>query len=261
MGILNVTPDSFYGSSRCFDEHAIASRVQQIVNDGATIIDIGGYSSRPGADNITPEEEYNRLSQGIEIIRNIAPDIYISVDTFRADIARRCVVDLGVDIINDISGGTLDEQMFDTVTELNVPYILMHMRGCPRSMQQHTQYTDVTLDVINELTKKVKILKDKNIQDIIIDPGFGFAKTIEQNYQLLNQLEMFHDLALPILVGVSRKSMIYKSLNATPETSLNGTTVVNTIATMKGAHILRVHDVKEAVETIKLVNLTINHNS
>lgn len=261
MGILNVTPDSFYGNSRCNEESAIAVRVRQIVNEGAKIIDIGGYSSRPGAKDITPEEEFRRLSQGIKLIKQIAPETYISVDTFRADIARRCVEDLGVNMINDISGGTLDERMFDTVAELQVPYILMHMRGTPGTMQLFTQYDSVTHDVINELSKKVHILKKKGVKDIIIDPGFGFAKTINQNYELLNHLDEFHTLAMPLLVGISRKSMIYKPLNATPETALNGTTILNTMAIMKGAHILRVHDVKEAIETIKLVNLTTNYNS
>lgn len=257
MGILNVTPDSFYSDSRCLDENAISNRVRQIVDEGARIIDVGGYSSRPGADDVTPEEELRRLSLGIDIIKDVAPEIYISVDTYRAGVARRCVVDWGADIINDISGGTLDERMFDTVAELQVPYILMHMRGTPYTMQQHTQYNDVTCDVIGELLKKVKILKDKGINDIIIDPGFGFAKTLEQNYELLNKLEEFHNVALPLLIGISRKSMIYKLLNETAETALNGTTVLNTIAVMKGVHILRVHDVKEAVETIKLVKNTI----
>lgn len=261
MGILNVTPDSFYSDSRYNEERAIASRVQQIVDEGAKIIDIGGYSSRPGATDITPEEEFRRLSQGIEIIKQIAPETFISVDTFRADVARRCIEDLGADMINDISGGTLDERMFDTVAELQVPYILMHMRGTPCTMQQLTQYGDVTHDVISELTEKATILKEKGVKDIIIDPGFGFAKTINQNYELLNHLEEFHSLASPLLVGISRKSMIYKPLNATPETALNGTTVLNTMAIMKGAHILRVHDVKEAVETIKLVNMATNYNS
>lgn len=261
MGILNVTPDSFYGNSRCYKESSIASRVLQIVNEGAKIIDIGGYSSRPGANDITPEEEFRRLSQGIEIIKQIAPETYISVDTFRADVARRCVEDLEADIINDISGGTLDEQMFSTIADLQVPYILMHMRGTPGTMQQLSQYDNVTRNVISELSVKVNILKEKGVKDIIIDPGFGFAKTINQNYELLNHLEEFHILAMPILVGISRKSMIYKPLNTTPEMALNGTSVLNTMAIMKGAHILRVHDVKEAVETIKLVNLTSNYNS
>lgn len=261
MGILNVTPDSFFSESRCNnDSDKIKARVHEILEQGAKIIDIGGYSSRPGAIDITPEEEYNRLAKGLEVIKRIAPETIISVDTFRAEVARRCVKDWGVDIINDISGGTLDNDMFDTVAELNIPYILMHMRGTPSTMQQFTQYDDVTNDVINELSEKYDILQQKGIKDIIIDPGFGFSKTIEQNYEMMNHLERFSSIKAPILVGISRKSMIYKALNLTPETSLNGTTVLNTIATLKGAHILRVHDVKEAVEAVKIAQLTLKQN-
>lgn len=261
MGILNVTPDSFFSESRCNnDSDKIKARVHEIIEQGAKIIDIGGYSSRPGAIDITPEEEYNRLAKGLEVIKRIAPEAIISVDTFRAEVARRCVKDWGVDIINDISGGTLDNDMFETVAELNIPYILMHMRGTPSTMQQFTQYDDVTNDVINELSKKYDILQQKGIKDIIIDPGFGFSKTIEQNYEMMNHLERFSSIKAPILVGISRKSMIYKALNLTPETSLNGTTVLNTIATLKGAHILRVHDVKEAVEAVKITQLTLKQN-
>ena len=256
MGILNVTPDSFFSDSRYTKDKAIADRVEQIINEGAKIIDIGGYSSRPGAKDVTPEEEYQRLARGLEIIKSIAPEAIISVDTFRAEVARRCKNDWDVDIINDISGGTLDEHMIDTVAELQMPYILMHMRGTPATMQQFTQYKDVTNDVINELSEKITLLRSKGINDIIVDPGFGFSKTLEQNYEMINNLEMFHSMNLPILVGISRKSMIYKALELTPETALNGTTVLNTIATLKGTHILRVHDVKEAVETVKIVQLT-----
>lgn len=258
MGILNVTPDSFYSGCRSCEEGKIVARVRQIVDEGAKIIDIGGYSSRPGAEDVTPEEEYERLSQGLSIIKREAPDIIVSVDTFRAEVARRCVEEWGVDIINDISGGTLDNAMFDTVADLQVPYILMHMRGTPATMQSLTQYVDVTRDVISELTEKVDILRQKGVKDIIIDPGFGFSKTIEQNYEMMNRLDEFHGMGMPLFVGISRKSMIYKALGLTPETSLNGTTALNTIATMKGAHILRVHDVKEAVETIKITQLTRN---
>ena len=256
MGILNVTPDSFFSDSRYTKDKAIADRVEQIINEGAKIIDIGGYSSRPGAKDVTPDEEYQRLARGLEIIKSIAPEAIISVDTFRAEVARRCKNDWDVDIINDISGGTLDEHMIDTVAELQIPYILMHMRGTPATMQQFTQYKDVTNDVINELSEKITLLRSKGINDIIVDPGFGFSKTLEQNYEMINNLEMFHSMNLPILVGISRKSMIYKALELTPETALNGTTVLNTIATLKGTHILRVHDVKEAVETVKIVQLT-----
>ena len=258
MGILNLTPDSFYSNSRCNELALIEQRVYQIIAEGARIIDIGGYSSRPGANDITPDEEYSRLATGLDIIKRIAPNAIISVDTFRADVARRCVNNWGVDIINDISGGNLDAEMFDTVASLGVPYILMHMRGTPSTMQQFTQYNDATLDVINDLSQKVSILKEKGVKDIIIDPGFGFSKTLEQNYTLLNNLEKFHSLNAPLLVGVSRKSMIYNTLDGSPDTALNGTTVINTLAIAKGAHILRVHDVKEAVEAVKLATKTLN---
>lgn len=258
MGILNLTPDSFYSDSRCNESTMIEQRVNQIITEGAKIIDIGGYSSRPGANDITPDEEYSRLATGLDIIKRIAPNAIISVDTFRADVARRCVNNWGVDIINDISGGNLDAEMFDTVASLGVPYILMHMRGTPSTMQQFTQYNDATLDVINDLSQKVSILKEKGVKDIIIDPGFGFSKTLEQNYTLLNNLEKFHSLNAPLLVGVSRKSMIYNPLGGSPDTALNGTTVINTLALTKGAHILRVHDVKEAVEAVKLTTKTLN---
>lgn len=258
MGILNLTPDSFYSDSRCNELALIEQRVYQIIAEGARIIDIGGYSSRPGANDITPDEEYSRLATGLDIIKRIAPNAIISVDTFRADVARRCVNNWGVDIINDISGGNLDAEMFDTVASLGVPYILMHMRGTPSTMQQFTQYNDATLDVINDLSQKVSILKEKGVKDIIIDPGFGFSKTLEQNYTLLNNLEKFHSLNAPLLVGVSRKSMIYNTLGGSPDTALNGTTVINTLAIAKGAHILRVHDVKEAVEAVKLTTKTLN---
>lgn len=258
MGILNLTPDSFYSDSRCNELALIEQRVYQIIAEGARIIDIGGYSSRPGANDITPDEEYSRLATGLDIIKRIAPNAIISVDTFRADVARRCVNNWGVDIINDISGGNLDAEMFDTVASLGVPYILMHMRGAPSTMQQFTQYNDATLDVINDLSQKVSILKEKGVKDIIIDPGFGFSKTLEQNYTLLNNLEKFHSLNAPLLVGVSRKSMIYNTLGGSPDTALNGTTVINTLAIAKGAHILRVHDVKEAVEAVKLTTKTLN---
>lgn len=258
MGILNLTPDSFYSDSRCNELALIEQRVYQIIAEGARIIDIGGYSSRPGANDITPDEEYSRLATGLDIIKRIAPNAIISVDTFRADVARRCVNNWGVDIINDISGGNLDAEMFDTVASLGVPYILMHMRGTPSTMQQLTQYNDVTLDVINDISQKVTILKEKGIKDIIIDPGFGFSKTLEQNYTLLNNLEKFQSFNAPLLVGVSRKSMIYNTLGGSPDTALNGTTVINTLAIAKGAHILRVHDVKEAVEAVKLTTKTLN---
>lgn len=256
MGILNVTPDSFYSGSRCStDDALIERRVHQIIDEGADMIDIGGYSSRPNADDISPEEEYSRLDRGLRIIRSIAPDAIVSVDTFRADVARRCVENWGVEIINDISGGDLDNAMFETVAALKVPYILMHMRGTPATMNTLTQYDNVVVDVIKDLGAKVQRLNALGVADVIIDPGFGFSKTVEQNYRLMNHLGFFHSLALPLLVGISRKSMIYRPLGITPEQSLNGTTALNMVALAAGTHILRVHDVKEACEAVKIHNL------
>ncbi len=258
MGILNVTPDSFYSGSRMgVDEMRIGERVEEILKEGGDIIDIGAYSTRHNADDISPEEEYSRLKIGLNVIKNIDANAIVSVDTFRADVARRCVEEFGVDIVNDVSGGTLDDEMFATVANLKVPYILMHMRGTPATMQQLTEYNDVTRDVIDDLHKKKCALNDLGIDDVIIDPGFGFSKTVEQNFEMLNRLEDFKQLDAPLLVGVSRKSMIYRTLGCTPVESLNGTTVINTISLLKGAHILRVHDVKEAVEVCKLVGSTI----
>lgn len=258
MGILNVTPDSFYSGSRMgVDEMRIGERVEEILKEGGDIIDIGAYSTRRNADDISPEEEYSRLKIGLNVIKNIDANAIVSVDTFRADVARRCVEEFGVDIVNDVSGGTLDDEMFATVANLKVPYILMHMRGTPATMQQLTEYNDVTRDVIGDLHKKKCALNDLGIDDVIIDPGFGFSKTVEQNFEMLNRLEDFKQLDAPLLVGVSRKSMIYRTLGCTPVESLNGTTVINTISLLKGAHILRVHDVKEAVEVCKLVGSTI----
>lgn len=258
MGILNVTPDSFYSGSRMgVDEMRIGERVEEILKEGGDIIDIGAYSTRLNADDISPEEEYSRLKIGLNVIKNIDANAIVSVDTFRADVARRCVEEFGVDIVNDVSGGTLDDDMFATVANLKVPYILMHMRGTPATMQQLTEYNDVTRDVIDDLHKKKCALNDLGIDDVIIDPGFGFSKTVEQNFEMLNRLEDFKRLDAPLLVGVSRKSMIYRTLGCTPVESLNGTTVINTISLLKGAHILRVHDVKEAVEVCKLVGSTI----
>ena len=258
MGILNVTPDSFYSGSRMgVDEMRIGERVEEILKEGGDIIDIGAYSTRPNADDISPEEEYSRLKIGLNVIKNIDANAIVSVDTFRADVARRCVEEFGVDIVNDVSGGTLDDEMFATVANLKVPYILMHMRGTPATMQQLTEYNDVTRDVIGDLHKKKCALNDLGIDDVIIDPGFGFSKTVEQNFEMLNRLEDFKQLDAPLLVGVSRKSMIFRTLGCTPVESLNGTTVINTISLLKGAHILRVHDVKEAVEVCKLVGSTI----
>ncbi len=253
MGILNVTPDSFYAESRTFSsDELIEERVRQLVNDGADMIDIGGYSSRPGADDVSPEEEMNRLRRGLRAVHKVAPGVPVSVDTFRADVAKMCVEEEGADIINDISGGMLDRQMFRTVARLGVPYILMHMQGTPDTMQQHPHYDNLREEVMLYFAQRIDRLCQMGAKDIIVDPGFGFGKTIEHNYELMNHLEDFHTFGLPLLVGISRKSMIYKLLGGTPQTSLNGTTVLNTIALMKGAHILRVHDVRPAVEAKRI---------
>ena len=253
MGILNVTPDSFYAESRTSDEEHIAARVQQLMDDGADMIDIGGYSSRPGADDVSPEEEKNRLRRGLRVVRHLYPEVPISVDTFRADVARMCVEEEGADIINDISGGMMDRQMFRTVARLGVPYILMHMQGTPATMQQAPHYDNLRREVMLYFAERIDRLCQMGAKDIIVDPGFGFGKTLEHNYELFHHLDDFNLFNLPLLVGISRKSMIYKLLGGTPQTSLNGTTVLNTIALMKGVHILRVHDVKEAVEAKRIV--------
>uniref|UniRef100_UPI003FF0BB15 dihydropteroate synthase n=1 Tax=Alloprevotella sp. TaxID=1872471 RepID=UPI003FF0BB15 len=253
MGILNVTPDSFYAESRTSDEEHIAARVQQLMDDGADMIDIGGYSSRSGADDVSPEEEMNRLRRGLRVVRRLYPEVPISVDTFRADVARMCVEEEGADIINDISGGMMDRQMFRTVARLGVPYILMHMQGTPATMQQAPHYDNLRREVMLYFAERIDRLCQMGAKDIIVDPGFGFGKTLEHNYELFHHLDDFNLFNLPLLVGISRKSMIYKLLGGTPQTSLNGTTVLNTIALMKGVHILRVHDVKEAVEAKRIV--------
>lgn len=253
MGILNVTPDSFYAESRTSDEEHIAARVQQLMDDGADMIDIGGYSSRSGADDVSPEEEMNRLRRGLRVVRRLYPEVPISVDTFRADVARMCVEEEGADIINDISGGMMDRQMFRTVARLGVPYILMHMQGTPDTMQQAPHYDNLRREVMLYFAERIDRLCQMGAKDIIVDPGFGFGKTLEHNYELFHHLDDFNLFNLPLLVGISRKTMIYKLLGGTPQTSLNGTTVLNTIALMKGVHILRVHDVKEAVEAKRIV--------
>lgn len=254
MGILNVTPDSFYAGSRKQTEAEIAARAQQILTEGGSIIDIGAYSSRPNAEHISTEEEMKRLRNGLQIICREHPDAVVSVDTFRADVARMCVEEYGVAMVNDIAAGEMDSEMFPTIARLGVPYIIMHMQGTPQNMQQHPHYEDVLREVLYYFSEKVQRLRDIGVKDIILDPGFGFGKTLAHNYELLNRMEEFAIFELPVLVGVSRKSMIYKLLDTTPEETLNGTTVLHTIALMKGANILRVHDVKEAVETVRLVN-------
>ena len=253
MGILNVTPDSFYSGSRKQTETEIAERVEQILAEGGQMIDVGAYSSRPNADDVSTKEEMERLRRGLRILREKAPDAIVSVDTFRADVAKMSVEEYGVQIVNDISGGELDKEMFPTVARLGVPYVLMHMKGTPQTMQEAPHYDDLMKEVLLYFAEKIQQLRDLGQKDIILDPGFGFAKTLEHNYELLSHLEALQIFELPILVGVSRKSMIYKLLGTTAQEALNGTTVLNTICLMKGcANILRVHDVKECVEAVKI---------
>lgn len=252
MGILNVTPDSFFAGSRTPDEAGIEERVARMLAEGADMIDVGAYSSRPGACDVSAEEEKERLRRGLRIVRRLAPSIPVSVDTFRADVAKMAVEECGADIVNDISGGVMDKKMFHTVARLGVPYILMHMQGTPDSMQNAPHYDNVRTEVMQYLIKRIESLALLGVNDIIIDPGFGFGKTLEHNYQLMAHLADFAELARPLLVGISRKSMIYKLLGGTPLEALNGTTVLNTIALLKGAHILRVHDVAQAVEAKKI---------
>lgn len=251
MGILNVTPDSFFATSRCRSEGEIRQRVCQIRQEGATMVDIGAYSSRPGAEDVSKDEELRRLLPAIDIVREEWPEAVVSVDTFRADVARKAV-EAGADIVNDISGGEMDREMFSAVSELHVPYILMHMQGTPKDMQVEPKYENLMCEVFRSLGERVEVLHEMGVADIILDPGFGFGKTMTQNYEMMARLEEFRLLGCPLLVGVSRKSMIYRLLNTMPEESLNGTTALNMIALMKGADILRVHDVKEAVEAIKI---------
>ncbi|MDR1202612.1 MAG: dihydropteroate synthase [Tannerellaceae bacterium] len=254
MGILNITPDSFYADSRKQTEADINKRIETILHEGGQIIDIGGYSSRPSADEVSPEEEIARLAFALNIVNKHYPDAIVSVDTFRADVARHCVEEFGVAIINDIAGGELDTGMFQTVADLQVPYIMMHMRGTPQTMQQFTDYNDLIVDIRKYFSDKVYQLEQMGINDIILDPGFGFSKTIEQNYKLMHHLKDFSIFGFPVLVGISRKAMIYKHLDTTPSESLNGTSILNTLALLNGADILRVHDVKEAVEVVKIVS-------
>lgn len=254
MGILNVTPDSFFADSRKQDEAAIDARIQQILSEGGDLIDIGGYSSRPDAAEVTPAEEMRRLEVALSLLQRHYPQVPVSVDTFRADIARRCAEEYGVAMINDISGGELDAQMFSTVADLHIPYIMMHMRGTPQTMQQHCDYTDLMEEIMRYFARKVEQLCLLGVNDIILDPGFGFSKTLAQNYELMAHLDEFKAFDLPLLVGVSRKSMIYKLLGGTPADSLNGTTVLHTYALLHGANILRAHDVKAAVEVRTIIN-------
>ncbi len=253
MGILNVTPDSFYDGGRYTSELKIIERIHEIVEQGAGIIDVGAYSTRPGAEFVDEREELSRLSFAVELVRKYYPHLPVSIDTFRANVAREIRHCLGDVIVNDISGGTMDEKMFETVAEMNVPYILMHIQGTPRDMQVNPHYEDVVGEVRQFLAERIARLNALGFNKIIIDQGFGFGKTLEHNYRLMERIGDFLTLDYPLLVGISRKTMIWKLLGCTPKDALNGTMVLNTIALLKGAHILRVHDVREAVEAVKIV--------
>ena len=254
MGILNLTPNSFYDGGKYKDESQVLNQVEKMLHDGAAFIDVGAYSSKPNAEFVSEKEELNRLLPIIDILLEQFPSILLSVDTFRSQVAKKAVEN-GVAIVNDISAGKLDEQMIETVAKLNVPYIMMHMKGNPQTMQSLANYEDVVKEMIFYFSERIQVARSFGMNDIIIDPGFGFAKTLEQNYEVLQKLDLFSMIELPLLAGVSRKSMIYKTLENSPEEALNGTTVLNTIALQKGAKILRVHDVKEAVECVKLMQL------
>jgi dihydropteroate synthase len=258
MGVINITPDSFYEGSRATEEKEILKAATGIIEDGADIVDIGGYSSRPGAADVPAEEEKKRVLTAICLINKEFPEIIISVDTFRSEIARKAVSECGAHIINDISGGEADSNMFGVIQQLNVPYIMMHMQGMPGNMQDNPVYTDVVADILVWFSSKITRLQSAGVKDIIIDPGFGFGKTTGHNFEILHRLGDFSISGLPLLVGMSRKSMIWKTLGVSPEEALNGTTVLNTIALMKGADILRVHDVKEAVQVVRLMEMIKN---
>jgi len=253
MGILNVTPDSFYDGGKYNSEKKILDQVEKMINDGADIIDVGGYSSRPGAKQVKLEDEIKRVVPVIKLIKNKFSETVISVDTFRSKVAQKAV-DSGASVVNDISAGELDPDMFKCIAELNVPYILMHMIGNPENMQDKPTYKHVVNEIVKNLSEKIFLAREAGIMDVIIDPGFGFGKTLNHNYEILNNLSFFKELECPILVGVSRKSMIYKLLGNEPENALNGTTCLNTVSVLSGANILRVHDVKEAKEVVELTN-------
>ena len=253
MGILNITPDSFYDGGRYTTDLTILKRAAQIIEEGGHFIDIGGMSTRPGAQEISPEEEIGRLLPAVKIIKREFPDISLSVDTYRSEVVQEVYDEIGDFAVNDVSGGTFDIQMFAKVADLNLPYILMHTKGKSATMQNNPRYNDVVKEVIFFLSAQVQKLKQSGVCDILIDPGFGFGKSADHNYELLNRLDAFRIFELPVMVGLSRKAMIWKELNLSPDQSLNGTTVLNTLALMGGCDILRVHDVKEAIETIKLV--------
>lgn len=252
MGILNITPDSFYDGGKHKNQSDVLIHVEKMLDDGATFIDVGAYSSKPNADHISEEEELKRILPIVGIILKEFPKTLLSIDTFRSEVAKQCIEN-GAALINDISAGKLDDDMLQTVANLKVPYIMMHMKGTPQTMQKQAEYSNIAKDVLFYFSERLAAARQLGIIDVIIDPGFGFAKTQEQNFELLNHLELFKMVEKPLLVGISRKSMIYKTLQTTPDEALNGTSVINTIALQKGASILRVHDVKEAMECIKLV--------
>ena len=257
MGILNITNDSFYDGGKYVNEGTIIAQTKKMLEEGASIVDIGAQSSRPGATLLRAEEELLKLLPIIKLLKTEIPEIMISIDTFWAKTAQECV-QVGADIINDISAGEMDNTMFDTIAQLQVPYIIMHMQGTPKNMQNNPTYSNVVLEIISYFKKKITILRDKGIEQIIIDPGFGFGKTLDHNYQILTKLEEFNQFNIPVLVGTSRKSMIYKLLDEKPKDALNGTSITNTMALQKGASILRVHDVKEAIECIKITTFAKN---
>lgn len=252
MGILNITPDSFYDGGRFQDEKNILSQTEKMLKEGATFVDVGAYSSRPRADHVSEEEELKRIVPVVELLLKTFPDILLSIDTFRSKVVHE-TINAGAALINDISGGNMDEYMFGTVAKLQVPYIAMHMQGTPQTMQQNPTYEDITTELIKFFSEKINRLHQLQVKDVIIDVGFGFGKTIEHNFQLLKDLKFFESLNAPILAGISRKSMLYKTLNISAQEALNATTSANTIALLNGANILRVHDVKEAVECVKIV--------
>ncbi len=253
MGILNVTPNSFFDGGKYQNESEILSKVEKMLNDGATFIDIGAYSSKPSAEFVSEEEELQRIVPIVQLILKHFPETLISIDTFRSEVAKTCIEN-GAAIINDISAGNLDDKMLETIAKYNVPYIMMHMRGTPQTMQTMTSYDNIVKEILFYFSKRIAKARSFGINDLIVDPGFGFAKTLEQNYEVLQKMELFKMLELPLLAGFSRKSMIYKTLNSTADEALNGTTVLNTISLTKGAKILRVHDVKEAMECVTLFN-------
>ena len=255
MSIVNVTPDSFYSGCRSLDSTEVEQRIREVVSQGCDIIDIGGYSSRPGADEVSIEEELRRVAMGVNAARRLAPQIPVSIDTFRAEVVRSIVQEFGDVIVNDISAGVLSHNMIETVAELQLPYVAMHMRGTPTTMQSKTEYTDITSEVVNYLSERAKVLTSAGVQNIVLDPGFGFAKSLQQNYELLHGLTQLSTLGYPVLVGISRKSMIYKALNTTQEDALIGTVALHWECLRAGAKILRVHDTREAVQTIKLFEI------